>query len=179
MSNEESNFITQKEKDKLAKERRERQLKALQEQEQKDIAATLNTSDEVAAEALALGIDAATAPVLPLIPLIEVAWADGSLSQKESEAVLEAARNKGIKNPAALEFIELLLSKKPSQLFFDRINRVIAAMVQEHGGDAGSTILEQAKAVAEASGGFFGLTNSVSDEEKELLDNFAKMFGIK
>lgn len=178
MSNEESNFITQKELDKLAKERRERQLKALQDQEQKDIAAALNTSEAVAAEALALGIDAATAPVLPLIPLIEVAWADGKLTQAESDKVLEIAQENGVKSAAALEFIELLLAKRPSQIFFDRINRVISAMVKESGRNTGSSILEQAKAVAEASGGFFGLTNSVSSEEQELLDSLGKMFDI-
>jgi len=178
MSKEESNFITQKELDKLAKERRERQLKALQDQEQKDIAAVLNTSDSVAAEALALGIDAATAPVLPLIPLIEVAWADGKLTQAENDKVLEIAQANGVRSPAALEFIELLLSKRPSQIFFDRINRVISAMVKESGQEAGQSILEQAKAVAEASGGFFGLTNRVSAEEQELLDSLATMFDI-
>ena len=178
MSNEESNFITQKELDKLAKERRERQLKALQDQEQKDIAAVLNTSEAVAAEALALGIDAATAPVLPLIPLIEVAWADGKLTQAENDKVLEIAQANGVRSQPALEFIELLLVKRPSQMFFDRINRVISAMIKEQGQSAGDSILEQAKAVAEASGGFFGLTNSVSSEEQELLDNLAKMFDI-
>lgn len=179
MSNEESNYITQKELDKIARERRERQLKALQEQEQREIAEVLNTSEAVAAEALALGIDAATAIVLPLIPLIEVAWADGKLTQAESDKVMEIARTSGVRSPAAMEFLELLLGKKPSQMFFDRINRVIKSMIETSGSTAqGTTILEQARAVAAASGGFFGLTSAVSDEEQQLLEDLAEMFKV-
>ena len=45
---------------------------------------------------LALEIDSETLAALTLIPLVEVAWADGSIAQQERDAILEAAASVGI-----------------------------------------------------------------------------------
>lgn len=174
---EEENYIKQKEFDKLHAERRERQLEALRKQERSGIADALHTSEDVAEEALLLGFDAATAPILPLVPLIEVAWADDKVTDAESEKVLELAEANGITSDEALDFLKLLLEKKPSDLFFERTNRVLAHLLNDDAHDS-KDVIAQARAVADASGGIFGFGNRVSDIEEKVLKELADLFGL-
>ncbi len=174
---DEDKYIARKEVDKIHDQRRERQLKALCDEERSKIALTLHTSEEVAAEALALGFDAATASVLPLIPLIQVAWVDGTLTGDEADKVLEFAKARNVVAPEAMEFLAMMLANRPSEVFFERTDRVIQHIIaQDPSNEATSNILEMAKAVAEASGGFFGLKNPVGKEEAELLTELAALF---
>jgi hypothetical protein len=180
MSDEEDKYILQQEQDKLARERRERQLAALRDKERGAIAGVLATSEEVAEEALELGFDSETARILHLVPVIQVAWADDKLDDKEREKVLELASDRGVEpGSSAYEFLELLLDEKPSKQFFDRTNRVIAHLVADGGVESSDNLLELCRAVAEASGGFFGLTSAVSSEERELIDELAEFFSAK
>ena len=179
MGNEESNYITQKEIDKLHKTRRARQLAALRADEQQGIAAALNTSDEVAAEALELGFDTATAVILPMVPLIEIAWADGRIEEKERQKVKEFAAANGITDAGALEFLELLMENKPSNLFFKRTNRVVAHIIADDPNNPTTQdVLTHALAVAESAGSFFGLTSAVSGAERDMLAELAKILNV-
>lgn len=175
---DEDKYIARKEVDKINDQRRERQLQALCDEERSKIALTLHTSEDVAAEALALGFDAATASVLPLIPLIQVAWIDGTLTGEEAAKVLEFAKARNLA-PEAMEFLSMMLATRPSEVFFERTERVIQHIIaQDPTNEATSNILEMAKAVAEASGGFFGLKNPVGKEEAALLTELAALFNL-
>lgn len=177
---EEDSFIRQKEKDDLHNKRRQQQLEALRTQEREGIAEVLDTTEELADEALALGFDESTAAILPMVPLIEVAWADGKVTDREASKVLEIAEKRGIQGKEALGFLELLLEKKPSSVFFERTNRVLARILNESPEDlAKRDVIEQARAVADASGGFLGLGNRISDVEKKALDELADLFELK
>src|SRR5512137_2186651 len=57
---------------------------------------------------LDLGIDTKTFWALTLTPLVAVAWADGSVSPKEREAILRAAEGRGVTSDSP---IHLLLEK--------------------------------------------------------------------
>lgn len=176
---DEEKYIARKEVDKIHDQRRERQLEALRDEERSKIAVALNTSEDVAAEALELGFDAATSSVLPLIPLIQVAWVDGKLTESEAQKVLEIAKARNVHAPEALEFLDMMLAKRPSAVFFERTDRVISHIIaQDPSNEATSDILELAKAVAEASGGFFGLKDPVGKEEKALLAELADLFNV-
>ncbi|RAL20558.1 hypothetical protein DL240_16100 [Lujinxingia litoralis] len=178
---EEEKYIKQQEAAKLQELRREKQLEAIRQQEREAIAASLNTDEEVAAEAMALGFDAETARVLPLLPLIQMAWADGTISNAETAKVQELADRFGIaEGTPAANFLTMLLEEEPTDHFFSRANVVIAHMIDEDPeGTMGEDMIKWSKAVAEASGGFFGLTNPIAKEEGALLDDFARLFGVK
>ena len=175
MSENEDKYIKAREADRIAALARERRLEAIKAEEKQGIAGALNTSEELAAEALALGFDAATALVLPLVPLIQVAWADGQVDDEERVAVLKAANSKGVaKDSPAIEFIEMLLSQKPTDTFFSRTGRVIAKMLADEGQSATDDLVANAKKVAEASGGFLGLFGTKIDaNEQALIDDLA------
>lgn len=177
---EEEEYFHQEDQRKKEKLRRQQQLKALRQQERSQIAEELSTSEAVADEALALGFDGATARVLPLLPLIQVAWADGTVTTKESEKVFKKAAAFGITpDSAAHEFLSLLLEEQPTDLYFERANQVMARMVEDDKTGMSDNVLAWSKAVAEASGGFFGLANPISKEERAVLDELATVFGVK
>ena len=172
---DEEEFFKREEAEKKAKIRREEQLKAIRNKEQRDVATVLETSGEVAQEAMELGFDAETARVLPLVPLIQVAWADGRVTAAQAEKVEKKAEKFGIApDTPAHEFLKLLLTEQPTSVFFRRVNLVIRAMVDEDpGGEIHSNVLAWSTAVAEASGGFFGLTDPISKHERKALAEIA------
>ncbi len=179
-SEEEEEYFQREDAEKKAKLRRERQLQALRDEERTSIADQLNTTEEIADEAMALGFDSETARVLPLVPLIQVAWADGKVTRAQAQKVQAKAQKFGV-NPdtPAYEFLNLLLDEKPTGVFFDRVNQVIRSIVDDNiEGDIRSNVLGWSKAVAEASGGFFRLTNPISKNERKVLDEFAELFGV-
>jgi hypothetical protein len=181
MSSEEDKYFKERELEQLAKARREQQLNAIRQSERDDVKGVLQSSDEIAAEALDLGFDGETARVLPLVPVIQMAWIDGTVTTAETEKVLELAHGFGIDvDTPAHNFLTLLLGEQPSDIFFERVNRVIEHLVEEKPDYwRDKSVVELSKEVAEASGGFFSLTSPINPEERNLLDQFAKTFSVE
>lgn len=172
---EEDKYIKQAESDQISRIRRERQLAALRQEEQEGIASVLHTTDDIAAAALELGFDRETARILHLVPIIQVAWADNQIQDDEREQILEMASTAGI-DGGAHEFLELLLAERPSDLFFERTNKVIAHLLaSDSSGHEAEDLLERAKQVASASGGILGF-GKVSSDEKALLEQLSDLF---
>ena len=88
---EEEKYFQAESAEKKEKLRRRRQLEAVRQKEREGIAAALNTSEACAEEAMNLGFDADTARLLPLVPLIQVAWADGKVTGAQLSEVEERA----------------------------------------------------------------------------------------
>ena len=178
---EEEKYFQAESAEKKEKIRRRRQLEAVRQKEREGIAAALNTNEECAEEALSLGFDAETARLLPLVPLIQVAWADGKVTEAQLSEVEERAEKYGIKEGSpAHQFLVMLLEERPTDFFFARVSKLISHIVEEDpAGDISTNVLGWSKAVAEASGGFFGLTNPISKNEQKVLDEFAELFGVK
>lgn len=180
-SEEEEKYFKQRDREKIAEARREQQLEAIRQHEREGVQDVLQSSDEVAAEALALGFDSETARVLPLVPVIQMAWADGSVTTAENDKVLELAHQFGIdRDGPAHNFLTLLLGEQPSDVFFERVDRVISHLVEERPDYwQNKSVVELAREVAEASGGFFNLTSPINSDEKKLLDRFAELFSVQ
>ncbi|MFB6351063.1 MAG: hypothetical protein ABEN55_15675 [Bradymonadaceae bacterium] len=180
-SEEEKKYFETKESEWREDVRREKRLEAIRKQEKEGIAEALRTSDDVAEEALELGFDQDTARVLPLVPLIQMAWADGNVSSAESRTVRELAKRFGLEpDSEAFDFLRLMLSEQPSDLFFERVNRVVRHLItsdtQTWDQDSLVDLVEE---VARASGGFFGLTNPINSDERDLLQEFAEEFEVQ
>lgn len=180
-SKEEDKFILQAEQEKLAMLRQERQLAAIRAQEREDIAFALGSTEEVAATALELGFDGETAPILPFIPILQVAWADGTVSRAEREELLGLAARYGIlEDSPAIEFLELLITERPTDTFFERVGALMSRIVKDNPEDIlNKNLLDMCEAVAKASGGFFGYTNPIGKEERALLEQFASKFRVE
>jgi len=129
-----------------------------------------------------LGIEADTLLALGLIPLVEVAWADGDLDAREREAVLSglAATGVGPGNPA-YALVESWLSARPPAAMREAwaayTSALCARLSPGERGSLRATVLGRARAVAEAAGGFLGLGSRVSRAEEETLRALERAFG--
>jgi hypothetical protein len=178
-SDEEDKYFEQRASEWREDKRREKRLDAIQAEERENVADVLDTTEEVAQEAIELGFDGETARVLPLVPMIQAAWADGKIQTRELGKVEELAEQYGIdfEGPDG-EFFRAMLKEKPSEVFFERVDRVIAHLLETSDDDRSRSLIEHVREVAEASGGFFGLGDPIDEEEQKVLDQFAKLFDV-
>ncbi len=160
------------------------QLKLGREEESAlaDLAAASDISDEAVLRRLAgLGIRADTLAALTLIPLIEVAWADGRMDAKEREAILCGAESTGIPRESPSHgLLRLWIEDQPAPDLVDAWSDFIGALCREFSDEETDrlrcNILGCAREVAEAAGGFLGLGPKVSKEEEAVLESLARAF---
>jgi len=120
----------------------------------------------------ALGFTPDTVSLLPLIPVVQMAWAEGGVSDDERALILQFARQRGIAagSPADAQ-LALWLAERPSQDVFARATRLIGAMLDHPAGQGGLTVgdlLHRCEEIAAASGGILGF-GRISAEERSLL----------
>jgi hypothetical protein len=126
-----------------------------------------------------LGYTRETVKILYLVPLLEVAWADGDVSEKERALVLEAAALRGV-TEGTPAFATLLgwLDRRPDAHLLQHSRSILADLLEgkpeEDAGAIRRDVLRMAEEVAAASGGFLGFGTKVNDEEREALARLAK-----
>ena len=129
-----------------------------------------------------LGIRAETLAALTLIPLVEVAWADGRMDPRERAAVLRGAESCGIeRGTPSYGLLEIWTQDRPAPELMDSWKAFIKALCGELSADQRwhleEKIIGRARAVAEAAGGFLGLAK-VSREEAEVLEALEEAFTL-
>lgn len=118
---------------------------------------------------------------ITLVPIIEVAWADGKLDEKEKNAILKiSAEHFGADHKIPEILITEWLTQKPAAQMLDAwvhyLQGLVELMSPEETAALKKTLLSQAREVAEASGGFLGL-NKISAQEEKMLKGLEKAFG--
>jgi len=158
---------------------RELRAKAERAQRRKALKETLKLQDEDLIEHLIdLGVTPATMLAVGLIPLALVAWADGKLDAPEREAILKAARQHGIlPESPSYTMLEVWLKEKPGPELFEAWKQYTSTMWSElsepEEKELRVKIIEEARAVAKAAGGYIGLA-TISAEEQAVLDELEK-----
>lgn len=118
-----------------------------------------------------------TVALLPLMPVLQVAWAEGGISTGERAAIIALARQRGIAPGSEADAqLTTWLDQRPSADTFRKATRLIAAMV-DHPGEGlqdvtADDLLKYCEQIASASGGFFGI-GSVSAEERAALQELS------
>jgi hypothetical protein len=126
----------------------------------------------------ALGFTAETVSLLPLVPILQVAWAEGGVSAAERKLIVDVARHRGITegSPADKQLTEWL-AHQPSADVFARADRLVAAMLAAHAGPAhdltADDLMKYCESIAHASGGILGL-GSVSHAERAAIEEVHK-----
>lgn len=143
--------------------------------------ATGATNPAVLDRLIALEIRPETATALLLVPLVEVAWADDTLDEKERAAILALSREKGFApGSAELELLESWLKRRPEPKLLTAWTLMIQGLCQQLGADEiaklKTALLERARGVAKASGGVLGLGNKVSAKEAAMLTKLEAAF---
>ena len=156
--------------------------RAEKENERLEMGTTLGTTDaDILVTLQEVGYTQATVSVLHLVPLVQVAWADGNVSKSERELIMEAAQARGVETGSeAYEHLTGWLNERPSEEFFARTLSVIGALLQMSPSEQRETdkrdLVSYCTKVAEVSGGLIGFVSRrsrVSKEERELLERIA------
>jgi len=114
-----------------------------------------------------------------LIPIIEVAWADGPPDAKEQRAVLESGERSGIpRGSRAFEMLERRLAEGPTD-DLRKIWRLYANSLREtlnptELAEFRADLLALCRQIAETSGGILGILMKTSPMEKRVIDAVEK-----
>ena len=125
-----------------------------------------------------LGFTPETIALLPLVPVLKVAWAEGGVSTAERKAICDLARARGIaEGSAADQQLTQWLNVRPSAADFSQAMRLAAALV-DHPGEGtfdvtSDDLLQYCQEIAHASGGLFGI-GSVSAEEQAAMQEISR-----
>ena len=128
-------------------------------------------------ELQALGFTPDTLALLPLVPVLQVAWAEGGVSGAERAMIVDLARSREIAAGSAADAqLQEWLDRRPSEETFRKASRLIGAMLDQPAGAemqvSADDLLKYCEQIAQASGGLFGI-GSVSAEEKSALQQIA------
>jgi hypothetical protein len=168
-----------KDKDRQLMERMRGELSALEAKKQ--LAHVSGIVEERVLENLVkAGVKAETLAAVTMIPIVEVAWADGSVTSEERDAVLNAAAAQGVQpDTAPYEILRAWLKDRPDShviaAWKDYVQEAARTMPKETVAAMKKAMIDRATRVAEAAGGFLGLA-TISHSERKAIDEFAKAF---
>jgi len=129
------------------------------------------------------GITTDTAAAFLVVPLVQVAWAEGSVTKQERSAVLRLAVERGVDpHSPAYSQLEAWLDVRPPDTLFEVASRVIqrglSVLPAEERDERINRIIDACHEVAAASGSEFarllGLGDGVSGAEESILDTIAR-----
>ncbi|HEX6853295.1 MAG TPA: hypothetical protein VF139_18000 [Candidatus Polarisedimenticolaceae bacterium] len=129
---------------------------------------------------VALGITPETALAVALIPLVVVAWADGKLEDREREAILKAAQERGVAaDRIARRLLANALARRPDPkllaIWKAYVGRLWGRFTADESWQMRSNVLRSTREVAESAGGFLGITSKISAEERRVLEDLEKL----
>ena len=138
---------------------------------------------EFLAELEALGFTPGTLHLLPLVPLVQVAWAEGGVSEAERKQIVALARSRGVEPGSSADVqLDAWLAARPADYVFSGATRLIRAMLAAHSSEMkdldADDLVQYCESIAAASGGILGL-RKVSPEERAALTEIANQLRTK
>jgi hypothetical protein len=139
------------------------------------------TNDGVLQKLVDLNVRPEIVASLAIIPLIEVAWADGSVDEKEKKAILNAAGESFIsKESPDFNLLQSWMKRKPGpgllKAWMIYIKGLCEQLNEYQKKAIKKDLIGHAREVAEATGGLLGLGYRISKKEQEMLDKLASAF---
>ncbi len=118
---------------------------------------------------------------IAIVPLVEIAWADGHVDEREHKAVLEAIVGIGIKKGSVdYALLDAWLKHRPPAKLLDAwvhyIDGLCETMILQERDALRSELIGRARKVAEAAGGILGLAFRISLEEHAVLKKMEGAF---
>lgn len=174
----EEEFFIRRERDLVEKLRKRLE----KEQPRETLKQLTGIQDESVIDTLvSLHVDRDTLAAFALYPLVEVAWADGKVDDREREAFLAAAAEHGL-NPetpgheALREFLKESPREEARKAWFAWAAELKRKLDPAERRQLREALLERASAVAEASGGILGLGRRISAAEQRVLTAIEQAF---
>lgn len=164
----------------LIEKMRERQAR---EADRQKMAEVIGVDDQEVLEALQdLGYNSETVPLLHIVPLVEVAWTEGGVADRERRMIFEIAEARGVRpGGVAHEMLWRWMENKPSERFFEnslRAIRVVLGFLPEEQRRANSEdLIAYCNQIATAvSSGILG-PGRILEEERALISHIAAEIG--
>ena len=138
---------------------------------------------EILIRAREVGITPDTAAAFLVAPLVQIAWAEGSVTKQERAAVLRLALERGIEaqSPAYSQLVTWLEVRPPDALFDAAIQALqcgLSVLPPVEKEERIARIVDACREVAAASGSevarLLGLGDGVSGSEASILDTIAR-----
>lgn len=134
------------------------------------------TDAQLTAALATLGLDERSYPAVALLPLIEVAWADGRVQRAERRLIRQTVEQYGM--PVSGAWLDRWLERRPPTTQFLTARQVLLALMQRAGtgSDAPDTLeslLELCHRVAAIAGGLFGIAFTVTAGERACIADIA------
>jgi hypothetical protein len=138
------------------------------------------SDDAVLEQLVGLGLRANTIAALSLVPLIQVAWADGVIQDNERVAILQGAHGKGLEDGTdGYALLQTWLHHAPGPELFTAWEAYIKALASQLNDEQNRLLKTQivgfAKMVATAAGGILGF-GKVSASEEAVLTRIEAAF---
>lgn len=134
------------------------------------------TDPELLEALAALGVTPETWRAALLLPLVEVAWADGAVQAPERTRILAVAGEHGLLDGPAGPVVRRWLETRPDEAVTALGRRVVVALAHRHRGpgadlgtDALADVARQCVQVARAAGGLFDLAFTVDQRERDAI----------
>jgi hypothetical protein len=157
-----------------------RAMKQLAETKEALAAVSGITNDVILSRLVELDVKPEIVAALATVPLIEVAWADGTIDPEERDAVLAHANAQGI-SPGSTEhdLLECWLTHRPEPKLLEAWQTYVKGLCEILGAEERVLLKEElmhaTKTTAQAAGGFLGL-GRISRLEQEMLETLAASF---
>ena len=154
---------------------------SVREEKKKEFREYLDIESEDVLDALIdLDVEPETLVAFTLVPLVEVAWADGEIQPKEREAIIKAAIERGVEDGSpTCTLLRNWLQTPPDAVLLETwqgyIEELMASLGERARAHLKSSSIGRARAVAEAAGGFLGI-GSISVAEKKKLEELEWAF---
>lgn len=143
----------------------------------------MGINDQEVLEALQdLGYTSETIQLLHIVPLVEVAWAEGGVADREREMIYRIAESRGIQpGSASHEVLSHWLEEKPTGRFFEntlRAIRVVLALLPEEQREVSrrDLIAYCSQIASVVASGILG-RGGITDEERALIAHIATEIG--
>ena len=156
-----------------------RQEKDVAESRKAALSAASGINDDTVLDRLiALNITSDTLAALTLVPLVEVAWADGEMDEREGKAILSAAADSGLSAESAA-LLDTWLVIQPGSSILAAWKAYVSALTGNMDAvtrdNLKQELLCRARVVAESAGGILGI-GKISKEEENKLEELAEVF---
>jgi hypothetical protein len=149
----------------------------------KALAAKLRVDDaELLRRVADLGLNQDTGPAILVAPLVQIAWAEGRVTEAERNTVLEIAQSRGLTPgmPAYDQLVEWL-QRRPSDAVFETAMEVMrvgfSVLPPAERDERIKALVDSCRRVAAVSGGglsrLLGMGDTVSGDENVVLDAIA------
>ena len=140
--------------------------------------------EQIRNELVHLGVGQENYRVLAILPLVQIAWADGVVQPAERALIMSALEKLNVSSPSATMIVDSWLKHEPSLRYLTRGRKLLTELVRRTSGVGDSLtsetlddVVELCESVANAAGGVFGW-GAICMEEREALSEIANALAL-